>query len=68
MGYSHQHHMEQVMHGFQTKTQNLIGSLFAVEAGGSGIEPFPRVMQDLIYGSLASSEVWPGNDKSRGRE
>lgn len=49
-------------------TQNLIGSLFAVEAGESGTEPFPRVMQDLIYGSSASSEVWLGNDKSWGRE
>ncbi|KAA8593031.1 hypothetical protein FQN60_018486 [Etheostoma spectabile] len=28
--------------------------------GKSGIELFPRVMQDLIYGGLASSEVWQG--------
>lgn len=34
----------------------------------SGIEPFPRVTQGLIYVGSASSEVWPGNDKRlRGR-
>lgn len=30
---------------------------------GSGIEPFPRVTQDLMYVGWASSEVWLGNDK-----
>lgn len=31
--------------------------------GVSGIEPFPRVTQDLMYVGGASSEVWLGNDK-----
>lgn len=49
---------------FSYYTQIPIKSLFAAEKSESGTEPFPRVMQDLIYGSLASSEVWRGNDKS----
>lgn len=49
---------------FSYYTQIPIKSLFAAEKSESGTEPFPRVMQDLTYGSLASSEVWRGNDKS----